>query len=62
MNEHNCDIDFEKHTPFLHVKLLLKTIWSDVHWLGGSELSKRRLLSRHHSHDIILPPKVLQVS
>ena len=26
MNEHNCDIDFEKHTQFLHVKLLVKII------------------------------------
>ena len=24
MNKHNCDIDFEKHTKFLHVKLLHK--------------------------------------
>ena len=24
MNKHNCDIDFEKHTQLLHVKLLVK--------------------------------------
>ena len=23
MNNHKCDIDFEKHTPLMHVKLLV---------------------------------------
>ena len=24
MNKHKCDIDFEKHTPLMHVKLLVE--------------------------------------
>ena len=24
MNKHKCDIDFEKHTPLMHLKLLVK--------------------------------------
>ena len=24
MNKHKCDIDFEKHTPLMHFKLLVK--------------------------------------
>ena len=24
MNKHKCDIDFEKHTPLMHLKLLVE--------------------------------------
>ena len=24
MDKHKCDIDFEKHTPLMHLKLLVK--------------------------------------
>ena len=24
MNKHKCDIDFEKHTPLIHLKLLVE--------------------------------------
>ena len=24
MNKHKCDIDFEKHTPLMHLKFLVK--------------------------------------
>ena len=30
MNKHNCDIDFDKHTQLLHVKLLVNKNYTNL--------------------------------
>ena len=31
MTKHKCDIDFEKHTPLMHLKLLVKKTTTTIH-------------------------------
>ena len=31
MNKHKCDIEFEKHTPLMHLKLLVKKKPTTIH-------------------------------
>ena len=45
MNKHKCDIDFEKHTPLMHVKLLVE---KKTNYTSSSSRTVRRHVLRAH--------------